>query len=123
MLNFSASHQYLDDNPSGTPADQYTVQTTVVDKDGGSVGLTNNASIVLNSLTGDVGNTDFNFATTQTFAPITANQLSFTTSGYAHSHGGGPVDVFVQVHNTASGQWDEVYRQTIPTAASSISTA
>src|SRR5437763_15896408 len=34
--SFSASHQYLDDNPSGTPSDLYTVAVTVTD-DGKSV--------------------------------------------------------------------------------------
>ena len=69
---------------------------------------------MLTSLTGNFTSTDFDIATSQTFAPITASQLSFSTPGFAHSHGNGSVDVFVEVHNTASGQWDEVYRQTIP---------
>ena len=32
---FSASHVYLDDNPTGTPADVYTAIVTVMDDDGG----------------------------------------------------------------------------------------
>ncbi|MHC4511796.1 MAG: PKD domain-containing protein, partial [Planctomycetota bacterium] len=32
---FTATHQYLDDNPSGTPSDDYVVTATVTDDDGG----------------------------------------------------------------------------------------
>ena len=32
-LTFTPSHQYLDDNPSGTPSDSYTIAVTVTDKD------------------------------------------------------------------------------------------
>ena len=32
---FTATHQYLDDNPTGTAADVYTVKATVRDDDGG----------------------------------------------------------------------------------------
>jgi len=32
---FTANHQYLDDNPTGTPADNYTVSVKVRDDDGG----------------------------------------------------------------------------------------
>src|SRR5262249_13359188 len=33
--SFSASHQYLDDNPTGTPSDVYLVGVTITDKDNG----------------------------------------------------------------------------------------
>ena len=33
---FSATHQYLDDNPTGTPSDTYTVSVTITDDDTGS---------------------------------------------------------------------------------------
>jgi hypothetical protein len=33
---FSASHQYLDDDPTGTPSDVYTITVTVTDDDMGS---------------------------------------------------------------------------------------
>ena len=39
VSTFSITHQYLDDNPSGTPADKYTVTGTLSDDDGGSVPL------------------------------------------------------------------------------------
>ena len=36
VLTFSASHQYMDDSPSGTASDKYTISVTVVDDDTGS---------------------------------------------------------------------------------------
>ncbi|MDP3062880.1 MAG: PKD domain-containing protein, partial [Chloroflexota bacterium] len=33
---FTASHQYLDDNPTGTPSDSYTITVTVTDDDTGA---------------------------------------------------------------------------------------
>ena len=36
VLSFSADHQYLDDNPSGTPSDVYPISVTVTDDDAGS---------------------------------------------------------------------------------------
>jgi hypothetical protein len=32
---YSETHQYLDDDPTGTPVDTYTVSVRVIDKDGG----------------------------------------------------------------------------------------
>ncbi len=34
---FKFSHQYLDDNPTGTPADKYVISVTVADDDGGMI--------------------------------------------------------------------------------------
>jgi hypothetical protein len=48
VLTFSASHQYLDDNPTGTPSDVYAIGVTVVDKDGGSGSGT--ASLTVNNV-------------------------------------------------------------------------
>ena len=44
---FSATHQYLDDDPTGTPADDYTITATVTDDDGG-VGTTSTTVTVEN---------------------------------------------------------------------------
>ncbi len=33
---FTETHQYLDDNPSGTPADEYTINIELLDKDSGT---------------------------------------------------------------------------------------
>jgi hypothetical protein len=53
---FTATHQYLDDDPSGTPADDYTVTVTVTDDDTGSdtastVVTVNNVDPKIESLT------------------------------------------------------------------------
>src|SRR5262249_54462540 len=47
---FSASHQYLDDTPSGTPADTYQLSVTITDDDGGTahVGDPTAAELVTN---------------------------------------------------------------------------
>jgi PKD repeat protein len=55
VLTFTASHQYLDDNPSGTPSDVFPVSATVTDDNGasatGSTGVTvNNVAPVFNNL-------------------------------------------------------------------------
>jgi hypothetical protein len=34
--SFSETHQYLDDDPTGTPSDDYTIDVTVTDDDTGS---------------------------------------------------------------------------------------
>ncbi len=57
VLTFSATHQYLDDNPTGTSSDVNTISVTVTDKDGGSgTGSTsvtvNNLAPVITSVTG-----------------------------------------------------------------------
>ncbi|MGV0028927.1 hypothetical protein [Phormidesmis priestleyi] len=44
---FNAPHQYLDDNPTGTPSDNYTITVTVTDQDGDS-GTTQSAIAVSN---------------------------------------------------------------------------
>ncbi|MCO6453801.1 MAG: PKD domain-containing protein [Pirellulaceae bacterium] len=49
QYGFAASHQYLDDNPSGSPADPYTVSVTVYDDDGGSTS-TSRVITLLNEL-------------------------------------------------------------------------
>lgn len=46
---YSASHQYLDDNPTGTPSDQYTISVTATDDDGG-VSPTATAVITVNNV-------------------------------------------------------------------------
>src|SRR5262249_23555502 len=36
VFTFTASHQYLDDNPTGTASDSYVISVTVTDDDAGS---------------------------------------------------------------------------------------
>jgi PKD repeat protein len=46
---FTAKHQYLDDNPSGTPSDSYTITVRVLDDDGG-VSAPATASVTVNNV-------------------------------------------------------------------------
>jgi hypothetical protein len=48
VLTFSATHQYLDDNPSGTPSDVYPISVTVTDDDTGSG--SGNTSVTVNNV-------------------------------------------------------------------------
>jgi hypothetical protein len=44
-FSFGTLHTYLDDNPTGTPQDEYTISVTVTDDDGGSAGFTRQATV------------------------------------------------------------------------------
>src|SRR5262249_40037100 len=48
VLSFSASHQYLDDNPTGTTSDLYPISVTVTDDDTGSV--SGSTSVMVNNV-------------------------------------------------------------------------
>jgi hypothetical protein len=48
VLTFSASHQYLDDNPTGTASDVYPVTATVTEPAGGSAG--GSTSVTVNNV-------------------------------------------------------------------------
>ena len=53
--SFSQTHQYLDDNPTGTPSDNYTISLTLADNNAGSdtdsaVVTVNNAAPVLSNI-------------------------------------------------------------------------
>jgi Ca2+-binding RTX toxin-like protein len=57
VTSFSATHQYLDDNPTGTPSDVYAIAVTVTDNHGasgiaGTSVTVNNVAPVITSLTG-----------------------------------------------------------------------
>jgi hypothetical protein len=45
ILTFSATHQYLDDNPTGGPSDNFTVSVAVADDDLGSVATTTGVTV------------------------------------------------------------------------------
>lgn len=51
---FTLTHQYLDDNPSGTPSDTYTITVTAVDDDGGSSDAAS-TSVTVNNVPPTVG--------------------------------------------------------------------
>ncbi len=51
--SFSATMQYLDDNPTATPSDTVTINVTVVDKDGGTV--SDSLDLVINNVAPTAG--------------------------------------------------------------------
>lgn len=51
---FSETHQYLDDNPTGTPSDNYTISLTLTDDDTGSD--TDGDSVTVNNVAPDLTN-------------------------------------------------------------------
>src|SRR5262249_35924937 len=60
--SFTASHAYLDDNPTATQSDNYSITANITDDDGGSVGqsvdvMVNNIPPTLTSLSGGVSAT------------------------------------------------------------------
>ncbi|TWT29589.1 PKD domain protein [Posidoniimonas corsicana] len=66
---FSIKHRYLDDNPSGTPTDAYTISVDVLDDDGGAAQATTDITVrnVAPSLVGvDANNVSENGVTTLT---------------------------------------------------------
>ena len=67
--SFTASHQYLDDNPSGTPADGVTVSVTVGDDDTGTTIAT--AGLTVNNVAPTVGVT--------TTTPVTEGSAATVT--------------------------------------------
>jgi PKD repeat protein len=85
---FTATHRYLDDDPTGTPADVYSIGVTVADDDGGSVSASvpvtvNNVAPVIGSLTGPVAGTPT--AATPggaavTFSGVRGQPLAFSTA-------------------------------------------
>ncbi len=104
---FSIPHKYLDDKPSATTSDVYPIEVVVSD-----MGVTAVSSATVTSLTGDVTNSDFNNATSSTFGPVLADHLTFSTTGYAHSHSV-PVSVAVDVHNPNTNAWTTVFTHAI----------
>lgn len=50
VTTFSASHQYLDDNPTGTSSDDYTITVSVTDNHGASGGLATVSPTVITEL-------------------------------------------------------------------------
>jgi hypothetical protein len=106
VFGFSASHQYLDDNPSGTPSDAYIVSVVVTDKAGatgsGSTTITvNNVPPVITGITGPT-------------APITLGgsasvAASFTDIGTLDTHvctfawGDGSANTTVAAAGTGNG--------------------
>ena len=68
--SFSETHQYLDDDPSGTPADDYTIALTVTDDDTGTSNDT--ATVTVNNVAPILG--DLNVT-----SPINENDVATLT--------------------------------------------
>ncbi|MCA9237635.1 MAG: PKD domain-containing protein, partial [Planctomycetales bacterium] len=93
----AATHQYLDDNPTGTPADSYAISVTVTDDDGGSASASTHVQVAnvppQNLVLAPVAAIDENGVATL--------QLSFDDPGTLDSHtveilwnDGSPVETF-----------------------------
>jgi PKD repeat protein len=80
---FSASHTYLDDDPSGTPSDEYTINVSVSDDDGGSA--SNSATVTVNNVNPIIGPITAPVDPTQVNVAITANAV-FTDPGLLDIH-------------------------------------
>ncbi len=91
VLTFSASHQYLDDNPTATPSDNYPITATVTDKDGasGSAGT----SLTVNNLAPVVG------AVTGPASPLALGSSATVSANFT--------DVGTQDTHTCSISWDD----------------
>jgi hypothetical protein len=81
---FSDSHQYLDDNPTGTSLDVYTVDVTITDDDTGddadSTTVTvNNVNPVIGSVTGDIIDENGTATVSGTFSDV-GTEDSFTVT-------------------------------------------
>ncbi|HEV3083221.1 MAG TPA: Ig-like domain-containing protein [Gemmataceae bacterium] len=83
-LTFSAGHQYLDDNPTGTPSDLYTVLVTVTDdhsaSDSGSTAVTVRNVAPMAVITGPASGAAFTAGTSITFTG------AFSDAGTADTH-------------------------------------
>ncbi|MEK6249569.1 MAG: hypothetical protein N2C12_15410, partial [Planctomycetales bacterium] len=90
--SFTATHQYLDDNPSETPQDSYTISASVTDDDGGTDALLNTAS---NPLSGGIGVGDFNWPFHR--FEVTTSDTHINTVGGHFSGLGIDMDVFAAI--------------------------
>ena len=75
VLTYSASHQYLDDNPTGTASDSYTIGVTVKDDDLGSASASTSVTVnnVAPTITSFTGTTSFS-------GPLVFVPSTFTTT-------------------------------------------
>ncbi len=102
---FSLPHQYLDDNPTGTLTDRYTVTITMADDDGGV------PTSSLEPISFPAG--DFDGLDTIRFTPTVLSELNFNgSSGYAHSHND-PLTIAVLLHDPSTDAWTEVFFDTV----------
>lgn len=79
--SFNVTHTYVDDNPSGTPADDYTVAVTLLDDDGGSDSSATTATVTNAAPVVNAGG-DFSVYVGEAFTL----SGSFTDSGSTDTH-------------------------------------
>lgn len=109
--SFSTTHQYLDDNPTASSQDTYTIGITVIDDDGGTSSTSNDAGAVMTTFLSPIHANDL---TSPTFAPVlNADRITFSGPGIAHSHYSDTVELELQVHNSSSGLWETIWTTTL----------
>jgi PKD repeat protein len=80
---FSETHQYLDDNPSGTPSDDYTISVKVTDDDMGEG--TASTTVTVNNVAPEVGEINSSVDPIQVGVPVTVDS-TFTDAGTLDAH-------------------------------------
>jgi len=103
---FSATHQYLDDNPSGTPSDTYSIAVKVTDDDTG--GGTTGASVTVDNVPPTLSNVHVT-------SPINENDTATLTGTISDP---GTQDTFTVVVNWGEGEPQELK---LPAGATSFS--
>src|SRR5207248_101590 len=81
---FSLSHTYLDDNPTGTPADDFTITVTVTDDDTGSA--TGTRIVTVNNVAPVVTITDPAPGSVVTVGTPVTFTAAFTDAGTLDTH-------------------------------------
>eukprot|EP00913_Durusdinium_trenchii_P028471 g26699.t1 len=82
---FTATHQYLDDNPTGTNSDIYTIVATVTDDDGGA-DVSGGAMLTVNNVNPVASGLTLNMTTISENGFVTVTG-SFTDAGSLDTHG------------------------------------
>ena len=73
--SYSETHQYLDDNPTGTPSDDYSISVTITDDDGGSD--TTTTTVTVNNVAPEINVFEIDQPNPQFILPI-VHELTFT---------------------------------------------
>ena len=81
VLTYSASHQYLDDNPTATSSDVYSIGVSVTDDDGGSASTT--TSVTVNNVAPSVTSVTIGW---DQFTHVATGTATFTDPGTQDTH-------------------------------------